>query len=159
MASLEDLFRAVEPHTGLRQQLINCLLNEALFHHKKGPNLLRSIFTTFPYEDSSSPENQEFEELIVSHTVQFAKGKYSNYFLQEVLERGSDQLQENITGRVLTGNLVILSLDKHGSHVHFSDATMALARRIPELPGVGREKENQTVFVKKVMKAVREVLS
>ncbi|PUZ42413.1 hypothetical protein GQ55_9G580300 [Panicum hallii var. hallii] len=66
---------------------------------------------------SRSPENQEFEELIVSHTVHFAKGKYSNYFLQEVLERGSDQLQENITGRVLTGNLVILSLDKHGSHV------------------------------------------
>jgi hypothetical protein len=36
---------------------------------------------------------------------------------------------------------------------------MALARRIPELLGVGREKENQTLFVKKVMKAVREVLS
>jgi hypothetical protein len=48
MASLEGLFRAVEPHTGLRQQLINCLLNEALFHHKKGPNLhhvpLRGFF-------------------------------------------------------------------------------------------------------------------
>ncbi|CAL4938038.1 unnamed protein product [Urochloa decumbens] len=144
--SLKELFKAaVKQHPLLRQDLVNCLLNDNLFCHSRGPDL---IFATFPYEDSSSvviqralenfsgvlssefgsdsmvecfaaattTELEDFEGLILSHIVPFAKGKYSNYFLQSVLEHGDNVLKESITDRVLE-HLMSLSMDKYGSFV------------------------------------------
>ncbi|CAL4913043.1 unnamed protein product [Urochloa decumbens] len=51
--SLKELFKAVEQHPLLRQDLVNCLVNDPLFTHSRGPDVLRSIFTTFSREDSS----------------------------------------------------------------------------------------------------------
>ncbi|CAN6285357.1 unnamed protein product [Urochloa humidicola] len=53
--SLNGLFKAVKQDRQLCQQLVSCLLNEGrLFHHRGGPGLLRSIFSTFHDEDSSA---------------------------------------------------------------------------------------------------------
>ncbi|CAL4929547.1 unnamed protein product [Urochloa decumbens] len=53
--SLNEFFKAVEKAPQLRQLLVSCLLNEGrLFHHRGGPDLLRSIFSTFHDEDSSA---------------------------------------------------------------------------------------------------------
>ncbi|CAN6290365.1 unnamed protein product [Urochloa humidicola] len=147
--SLKELFKAVEQHPLLLQDIINCLVNDGLFYHSRGPDLLRSIFTTLSREDSSviidhglrtfrargvflskfesdsmveclavarRPDLEHFEELILSKTVEFAKGSISNHFLQRVLERGRDQLKANITQRVVQ-NLVSLSMHWPGCFV------------------------------------------
>ncbi|XP_034576810.2 uncharacterized protein [Setaria viridis] len=169
--SLKKLFEAVRLHAGLRQHLINCLLNEGLdlFQHRNGPDLLGSIFAMFAWEDSSivirhalnnstgvlwskfgpksmvrcftaarNPELQDLEKIILSHTVELAKGKFSTYFLQKVLKHGGDLLKESITERVIE-HLVSLSLDKYGSHVVRACFSQMGSRRLTLLQRVFTE--------------------
>ncbi|CAN6296168.1 unnamed protein product [Urochloa humidicola] len=150
--SIMDLFSAVKPYSQLGQELIICLMDDCLCPvegHVKAPApyLLRGIFATFPYENTSvvikraldnfsgvlsskygsesmvecfaaaeKAELQKFEALILSHIVPFATGKHSNYFVQEVLERGEDALKERITDLVLQHRLPF-SIHQYGCYV------------------------------------------
>ncbi|KAF8718085.1 hypothetical protein HU200_025563 [Digitaria exilis] len=105
VACIENIFGAVKLRPELRQDIINCLLNQGLVQHNKVLNhsqlgkvlhLLRSFFTTFPGE-----ECRVFR---------------SNIFLDKVLQRCYNQLKEDITTRVLE-NLVNLSVHQFGSLV------------------------------------------
>ncbi|XP_072147087.1 putative pumilio homolog 7, chloroplastic [Setaria viridis] len=68
------------------------------------------------FKAATNPELQDFEKIILSHTVQIAKGEFSNYFLQKVLQHGGERLRLNITDCVVE-HLVSLSLDRYGTHV------------------------------------------
>ncbi|CAN6321101.1 unnamed protein product [Urochloa humidicola] len=166
MTVLVSLVEAVNLHPQLRRRLIDRLLYEGLFHHRRSQDLLRSIFSTFPYEDSSiviqraidtfrgvlatmsgslsmaecfvfakNDERRDLKEIILGHTVEIAKGKFSNFFLQRVLECGSYPLKSSITHCVLD-NLVSLSMDRYGVFVVRACFVQTGSARLPLLQRV-----------------------
>ncbi|CAN6307687.1 unnamed protein product [Urochloa humidicola] len=169
MTVLVFLVEAVNQQPQLRRQLINRLLYEGLFHHRRSQDLLCSIFSTFPYKDSSIViqhaihtfsgvlattfgslsmvecfafakygERQNLEEMVLRDAVEIAKGKFSNFFLQRVLECGSYPLKSNITHRILD-NLVSLSMDRHGVFVVEACFVLTGSARLPLLQQVFTE--------------------
>ncbi|KAL6649380.1 hypothetical protein ACP70R_013604 [Stipagrostis hirtigluma subsp. patula] len=74
----------------------------------------RCMVECFKY--ARNGELRALEEIILSQTSLIAKGAYSNYVLQQVLEYGSEQLKELIV-RCVAEDIVGLSLNQSGSFV------------------------------------------
>ncbi|KAL6645468.1 hypothetical protein ACP70R_017076 [Stipagrostis hirtigluma subsp. patula] len=74
----------------------------------------RCMVECFKY--ARNGELRALEEIILSQTSLIAKGAYSNYVLQGVLDCGSEQLKELIVRRVAE-DIVSLSLNQSGSFV------------------------------------------
>ncbi|KAJ1298403.1 hypothetical protein BS78_01G450200 [Paspalum vaginatum] len=68
------------------------------------------------FKHARNDELRAFEEIILKHTDMIATGPYSNYFLQQAIEHGSDSLQVAISGRV-AADLVRVCSSQFGSYV------------------------------------------
>ncbi|KAL6649382.1 hypothetical protein ACP70R_013606 [Stipagrostis hirtigluma subsp. patula] len=144
--SLKELISAVAPHPQLCEALINCLLREGLMQNDSVRILERCFTTlpyndcsimirfaiatidnmlssTFGSEclaecftNARNGELRALEEIILSSTHKMAKGQYSNYFLQKVLQRGSELLRERIAEGLME-DIVGLMVDRCGRFV------------------------------------------
>ncbi|OEL29889.1 hypothetical protein BAE44_0009092 [Dichanthelium oligosanthes] len=101
-------------------QFATLKFNELLFSSSFGSRCLAECFV-YARDD----ELHALEQLVLNRTMELAMGQYSNYFLQRVIEFGSDSLQVAIANSV-AADVVHLSLDRFGSYV--VEACFLLAR-------------------------------
>ncbi|XP_062213820.1 uncharacterized protein LOC133914843 [Phragmites australis] len=84
---------------------------DEMFLSESGSRCLAQCFA-----NARNDELQALERIILSRTSEIARGQYSNYFLQRVLEWGSDLFKELVAIRVAE-DAVSLSADQFGSYV------------------------------------------
>ncbi|KAL6649386.1 hypothetical protein ACP70R_013610 [Stipagrostis hirtigluma subsp. patula] len=68
------------------------------------------------FDNARDGELHVLEQIVLRYTSAIARGRYSNYFLQRVLERGSEALRAGVVERV-AADVVNLAADQYGSYV------------------------------------------
>lgn len=68
------------------------------------------------FMNARGEELEHLEQLILANATMIAKGHYSNYFMQKVLEHGSEALKRELVA-LLMADVVSLSRQQFGSYV------------------------------------------
>ncbi|CAL4929563.1 unnamed protein product [Urochloa decumbens] len=164
--SLKELFKAVERHPLLRQDLVNCLVNDPLFNHSRGPDVLRSIFTTFSHEVSSVIVNRaldifggefssKYESDSMVECLAVAQGddlwRFEKLILSKTVEFAMGPISSNFLQEALERgryqlkesitdrvleHLMSVSMDEYGSYVVQACFTLTGSARLRLLPRV-----------------------